>query len=74
MNNIVDFRTGRSRPRRSIPLSQDGAQILFFTGVRYLRESDDEVPPFAAEPAFLARASDQGPQLSSEFALDLAAH
>ena len=45
MHNIVDFRTGSSRSRRSISIPNDGAQILLFTGVRYVRDADDQAPP-----------------------------
>jgi hypothetical protein len=73
MNNIVDFRAGRSRPRRSIQDVQDGAQILFFTGVRYVRDSGNE-PPYAAEAGYFGDSSDQGRLRASETALDLTAH
>ena len=50
MNNVVDFGAGRDRPRRFTPVMEDGARILFFTGVRYVRSTDDDAPPFVAEP------------------------
>ena len=74
MNNIVDFRTGRSRPRRSILVSQGDAQILFFTGVRYSRESEGGTASLSPEPALLRDASEAAQQLSSEAAFNLAAH
>lgn len=74
MNNIVDFRTGPARPRRSILVKEDGARILFFTGVRYSRERDDDPQHLAGELALLHEASGSAQQFTSEAALDLAAH
>ncbi len=65
MNNIVDFRAARSRSRPSVQVSQDGARILFFTGVRYSRESVDGTASFAQEPALVRDASKAAQQLSS---------
>ncbi len=49
MNNIVDFGIGRTRPSRSVQVKQDGARILFFTGVRYERTEEDDAPSFVPE-------------------------
>lgn len=73
MNNIVDFRTGPARPRRSILVTEDGARILFFTGVRYSREREDQPQTLPAELAML-RETGSVQQFTSEAALDLAAH
>ena len=45
MNNIVAFRTGPSRSPRPSEAAEGGARILFFTGVRYVREDADEGAP-----------------------------
>jgi hypothetical protein len=74
MNNIVDFRTGPARPRRSIPDSEDGARILFFTGVRYSRDPEDHPEHLAGELALLQEASGSTQKFASEAVLDLAAH
>ncbi len=74
MNNIVDFRTGPARPRRSILVTEDGARILFFTGVRYSRESEEQPGNIPAELAMLGEATGSVQQFTSEAALDLAAH
>jgi hypothetical protein len=73
MHNIVDFRTGRSRPRRSITPPSDGAQILFFTGVRYERDHDIAPPSFVPEATLFQGADTMGSR-RSEGALDLTAH
>ncbi len=49
MNNIVAFGTGRDRPRRFGEVAREGARILFFTGVRYVRMDEDEATQCAAE-------------------------
>ena len=80
MHNIVDFRTGPSRSRRSIPISQDGAQILLFTGVRYVR--DEQAPSFVPDlTPFCQESRERAPHEAagaapgaSEACLDLAAH
>ena len=41
MDNIVNLGSERPRPRRRAGMPGGGARILFFTGVRYCRESDD---------------------------------
>ena len=74
MTNIVDFRTGRPRPRRSILVPQDGARILLFTGVRYAREPEDNAPPFVPEATAFCQAAPKVPQTSSEIAFDLAGY
>ena len=47
MNNLIRFRPANSN-RRLAP-NDRGAQILFFTGVRYQRMSEDARPP-ASQP------------------------
>ena len=43
MNNVIRFKPANSR--RRLASGDRGAQILFFTGVRYQRMSDDARPP-----------------------------
>ena len=81
MHNIVDFSTGRARSRRSSEISQDGAQILLFTGVRYIREAEPEVPAFVPEMSCFHRAdlnhrpdAEAAPATASGACLDLASH
>jgi hypothetical protein len=40
MSNVIHFRSTNS-PRRTAPGGRGAAQILFFTGVRYQRWSED---------------------------------
>jgi hypothetical protein len=40
MNNVIHFRPANS-PRRIVSGNRGAAQILFFTGVRYQRWSED---------------------------------
>jgi hypothetical protein len=40
MNNVISFRPGNSS-RRIAPRESGAAQILFFTGVRYQRWTDE---------------------------------
>ena len=72
MNNVVDFRV-ESQHRRPILAFQGGAQILFFTGVRYSREDQDEARPFGTAFADL-HTSEPARSIPSEATLDLAAH
>ncbi|HSV01527.1 MAG TPA: hypothetical protein VLI91_15610 [Roseiarcus sp.] len=44
MNNVIHFRPA-NRPRRTASGDRGAAQILFFTGVRYQRWSQDPHPP-----------------------------
>ena len=80
MKNIVDLSTGRTRSRRSAEIPQDGAQILLFTGVRYIRETEPEVPAFVPEMTCFHRADlnhrpdAADPMTASGACLDLAAH
>jgi hypothetical protein len=43
MNNVIRFRPASSH--RRLASGGCGAQILFFTGVRYQRASEDARPP-----------------------------
>jgi hypothetical protein len=52
MNNVIHFRPANS-PRRTALGRRGAAQILFFTGVRYQRWSDD--PRAATEQTQRAR-------------------
>ena len=52
MNNVIPFRPAKS-PSRMASGDRGAAQILFFTGVRYQRWSDD--PRAQAEPPQRAR-------------------
>ena len=71
MDNIVNLGAERPRPRRRAGMPGDGARILFFTGVRYCRESDGN--------ALSGSRNDQADRggvdsANSGLALDLAAH
>jgi hypothetical protein len=55
MNNVIRFRPADS-PRRTAP-GDRGAQILFFTGVRYQRMGED--PPASAPQPTRARRKRQ---------------
>lgn len=46
MTNVIAFRvpSGSAAPR-SAPRPDNSAKILFFTGVRYVRDEDDQPPP-----------------------------
>ena len=43
MNNVIRFKPANSR--RRLASGDRGAQILFFTGVRYQRMGEDALPP-----------------------------
>jgi hypothetical protein len=43
MNNVIRFKPANSR--RRLASGDRGAQILFFTGVRYQRMGEDAPPP-----------------------------
>jgi hypothetical protein len=45
MGELIMFRPRGLSSGRSGAAASDGAQILLFTGVRYERISDDDVPP-----------------------------
>ena len=56
MTNVIAFRA-TSKPRAPRRDPQDGAEILFFMGVRYVREEDggpqaQPVPPDRLNPCF----------------------
>ena len=71
MDNIVNLGVERPRPRRRAGMPGDGARILFFTGVRYCREADDN----ALRGSGGDRADRGGAgTANSGLALDLAAH
>lgn len=66
MDNIVSLEIERPRPRRDFGPPRDGAQILFFTGIRYCRDEED-----------LASSADHDhalPIAASARALDVASH
>ena len=71
MDNIVSFGPNRSRPRRLLDVPRSGAQILFFTGVRYCREQDGSL---ADVPEAHVIRDHQRRNADSGLALDLAAH
>lgn len=71
MQNIVNLGSERPRPRRRAGMPGDGARILFFTGVRYCRESDDNA---LSGPRGDQADRGAGATVSSGLALDLAAH
>ena len=59
MSDVIRFQPAKA-PRRSAP-DYRGAQILFFTGVRYQRMSEDvRSPPPAAPRAAKLRAESVG--------------
>ena len=69
MDNIVSLEMGRPRPARALNMPRDGARILFFTGIRYVR--DEEAPARSGgEQPLHALAAVPG----SERMLDAAAH
>ena len=53
VNNLIPFRPAK-RDRRLTP-QDDGAEILFFTGVRYQRMSEDARTPTAQAPCGVRR-------------------
>jgi hypothetical protein len=57
MNNVIPFRPAKS-PSRMASGDRGAAQILFFTGVRYQRLSEDAVAPAPQPPR--ARGKRQG--------------
>lgn len=42
MDNIVSLGSDQPRPYRAFDVPPSGARILFFTGVRYCRDREDE--------------------------------
>ena len=62
MNNVIHFRPANS-PRRMASGDRGAAQILFFTGVRYQRWSEDAHPP--ARQAQGARRKRQAGEVGS---------
>ena len=71
MDNIVNLGADRPRPRRLAGMPGDGARILFFTGVRYCRDGDENaLSGSRGDPA--DRHDDA--TATSGLALDLAAH
>lgn len=51
MGEIIDFRkTARDFGRKANAVNMAGAQILFFTGVRYQRHADDQISALALGP------------------------
>jgi hypothetical protein len=60
MSNVIRFKPANS-PRRTAS-GDRGAQILFFTGVRYQRWNDDPRAP--AEPPQRARQKREGAEIA----------
>ncbi len=71
MDNIVSLGMERPRPRRRAGMPGEGARILFFTGVRYCRDVDDDALDGAGDDRADCAAVAQA---ESGLALDLAAH
>ena len=69
MDNIVNLGAERPRSRRRAGMPGDGARILFFTGVRYCRDSDNALSGARSDQRDRGAAT-----ASSGLALDLAAH
>ena len=42
MGNVIEFKMGRTRTREAAALSERNAQILFFTGIRYIRDAEED--------------------------------
>ena len=70
MDNIVKLGHDRPRPLRVLDVPRSGARILFFTGVRYCRESD--ATPVVPEAHVIHEHARHA--AASGLALDLAAH
>ena len=68
MDNVVNLVADRPRQRKAAEVPQDGARILFFTGIRYCR---DEAPAPCHAAIDYASASLAA---ASERAVDAAAH
>lgn len=71
MDKIVILPMERSAPRRRLDVPHSGARILFFTGVRYCRDTIDVVPGSGSEQQVAHEAALLG---APDLALDLAAH
>ena len=71
MDKIVILPTERPAPRRSLNELHSGARILFFTGVRYCRDTTDVPPGICPEQR---SAQDAALLAGPGLALDLAAH
>ncbi len=71
MDKIVILPTERTAPRRSLTLPHSGARILFFTGVRYCRDTTDVLPGICPEQRV---AHDAALLAVPDLVLDLAAH
>ena len=57
MSDLIRFQPAKA-PRRSVP-DDRGAQILFFTGVRYQRMSEDLLAP-APQASCVAQQQGEG--------------
>jgi hypothetical protein len=57
MSEVIRFQPAKA-PRHSAP-AERGAEILFFTGVRYQRMSEDERGP-APQPSYVAQQQEGG--------------
>lgn len=71
MQNIVSLESDRPRPSRTFDVPREGARILFFTGVRYCRDEEDEASPPSATAY---RGSSASTSSLSDRPLDAAAH
>ncbi len=71
MDNIVNLGAERPRPRRRAGTPGGGARILFFTGVRYCREPDDNTLSGSRDDQ---ADCDNASESTSGLALELAAH
>ena len=71
MDNIVSLGSDRPKPYRAFDVPPSGARILFFTGVRYCRDREDE-----GESADARRGDPRGADApdASLRVLDAAAH
>ncbi len=58
MSDLIRFQPAKT-PRRSAP-DDRGAQILFFTGVRYQRISEDQRAPAPQASGVVQRQSESG--------------
>lgn len=58
MSELIRFQPAKP-PRRSVP-DDRGAQILFFTGVRYQRMSEDQRAPAPQTSCLAQRQGDSG--------------
>jgi hypothetical protein len=58
MSDVIRFQPAKA-PRRSAP-DDRGAQILFFTGVRYQRMNEDQRPPASQASSVSQQQGERG--------------